>query len=813
MVTLEQPYLSLLLIAAAVGIAIYARSRWKLRLIRPTAMTGALLLWCGSFWMIANAFEMASPDLNAASFWNRASYVGIVPVPPLWLYLALQFTGLDHHMTRTRKLLIAIIPVACLIMALTNDYHYLFFTRPSAETSGSYFNNYGYPGPFLIAVYIYGYILIALGTYLLTQKLLRSRGFRWQGTAVMLGVALSVGANIVDWSGLNSVPNIRLTPVSLAISIPLFVITLIRARRADILPIARSSLIQTMRDAVLVLDVENRIIDMNPSAERIIGHQLAAVMGKPVGEAWPEGARHLLTLSATANSSNEIRLEPGNTQQVFDARQSELRDWRGQLISSVIVLRDISERVHAEEVLRLSEEHFRALTEHASDMIMIIDKAAVVTYASPSVEPAFGFKPSAIVGQSVTGFLHPDDANLFVASLAESEKKPGIAAPINARFRRAGGEWCNLECVVNNLLNHPAVNGIVVNARDVTEREAAADALRQSEERYRLHFAHVTDVVYAYDTQLKILSATPSVERYLGVKPEDLIGRPIIDQGVLAPEYIEKAAAEALRVLSGERIEGAIYEFIRKDGTRLTGEISSSPIVHDGQVVAVINVARDITERLRIEAQLKASLQEKETLLKEVHHRVKNNMQVIASLLSLQAASITDSVVRAQFEDSQNRIRSMALVHERLYCSSDLSRIDFGVYIRDLTHHLMKGVRIQSKCVNTVVEIENIYLNIDLAVPCGLIINELVSNALKHAFPGYDGGTLTIRACVSDDGMYCLSVQDDGIGIPSTVDLADSKTLGLQLVANLARQLQGTVTFHQEHGTRVDVIFPSHSEN
>ncbi|MBK8025767.1 MAG: PAS domain S-box protein [Chloroflexi bacterium] len=611
MSTIQQSLPSLLMIVVAIGVAVFAWTRWKLRHLRPSAMVGSLLLWCGSLWILINALETASVDVNSASFWYRVQFLAIVPVPTLWLYLALQFTGQQQALTRPRLLLLSAVAVVCLIMALTNDYHYLFVANTRVVTSSPILIVDRDPGPVLLLFYIVGYSQIVLGTYLLTLKLVRTEMFRLQGTLVMLGVALSVGASILDVSRLNPVPQITLTPIALAIAIPLVALTLIRVRRADIVPVARAEIIETMEDAVLVLDVEHRIIDLNPAAESVIGQQRAAVLGRSIKEATSELALQLNTGPLQPIGGNEIRLGEAGHQRIFDVRKSKLNDWRGQPLSRVIVLRDITERYRSEE------------------------------------------------------------------------------------------------------------------------------ALRQSEDKYRIHFAHVNDVIYSFDSQLQITSVSPSVERILGYRPDELIGHSLLKLGELAllpPEYFEKAAREANQVLGGQRLDGAMYEFIARDGTRVTAEISGSPIVVDGEVIGAVSVARDVTERAHTEARLRASLQEKEVLLSEIHHRVKNNMQVVASLLSLQSSTIDDPSMRAQFEDSQNRIRSMALVHEQLYRSHDMTSIDFGNYLRDLSGHLMQGYRAKSTGVKLIVAVDDTWLDIDTAIPCGLIVNELVSNALSTHF-------------------------------------------------------------------------------
>jgi two-component sensor histidine kinase len=226
-----------------------------------------------------------------------------------------------------------------------------------------------------------------------------------------------------------------------------------------------------------------------------------------------------------------------------------------------------------------------------------------------------------------------------------------------------------------------------------------------------------------------------------------------------------------------------------------------------GKMRGVIEYVRDITPRKQAEEALRASLHEKEILLKEIHHRVKNNMQVISSLLSLQSRHLTDKAAIEMFRESQQRIRSMALVHEKLYQSKDLSRIDFSKYIESLIMFLFHSYRVNSDLVRMKTEVRNVLLDINSAIPCGLIINELVMNALKHAFPGGRKGEIIVSLRPSGDDRFILSVSDDGVGFPAGLDFHKTETLGMQLVTMLVDQLDGTISLERKRGTRFEVVF------
>jgi PAS domain S-box-containing protein len=221
----------------------------------------------------------------------------------------------------------------------------------------------------------------------------------------------------------------------------------------------------------------------------------------------------------------------------------------------------------------------------------------------------------------------------------------------------------------------------------------------------------------------------------------------------------------------------------------------------------IVCVAQDITERKQAEERIKASLREKEVLLHEIHHRVKNNLQVISSLLHLQSKKVNHEDARALFAESQSRIRSMALIHERLYHSDDLAQIDFVAYLDALTEHIFRSHNVRPDTIRRRLDAEGGSLSVDRAIPCGLIVNELVANALSHAFPDGRSGTIRIRYTETSHEAR-LVVADDGVGSPSDLDASSSDTLGLRLVRGLVLQLDGTLAIDHNAGLRFTITFP-----
>lgn len=215
----------------------------------------------------------------------------------------------------------------------------------------------------------------------------------------------------------------------------------------------------------------------------------------------------------------------------------------------------------------------------------------------------------------------------------------------------------------------------------------------------------------------------------------------------------------------------------------------------------------EVSERRETEKKLKASLDEKAILIKEIHHRVKNNLQIVSSLLNLQANSVDDSNISGLFQESQMRVRSIALVHENLYQSSSLARIKFDVYLKRLLDYLSKTYTTTLASVEITVDVHDIELGIDQTVPCGLIVNELVSNVFKHAFNEKNTGKITIQMDKLGGKRYVLTVKDNGIGLPEDFDIKDNSSLGMYLIHSLSNQMNGTVEISGQNGTTVKVFF------
>ena len=318
-------------------------------------------------------------------------------------------------------------------------------------------------------------------------------------------------------------------------------------------------------------------------------------------------------------------------------------------------------------------------------------------------------------------------------------------------------------------------------------------------------FELAPDAKLLVDTGGRIIKANALAEQMFGHDRRDLVGQHI--ELLIPKRFVTRHVEYRNGYLGSPRTRpmGAGVELFaqRKDGSEFPVDIMLSP-VNTGAGTLALAVIRDVTERKNAESEAQRA---REMYLKELHHRVKNNLQVISSLLFLQSTYTVDPATLEILKESQNRVKSIALIHEKLYRSPDLTKIDFAEYVRDLVSDLFRTYGVNQGAVVFQMHVENMSLEIDTAIPCGLIINELVSNVLKHAFPAGRTGQVSMDLSRVGEREYMLTIQDDGVGFPKGYDWRTSTSLGLKLVIDLTRQLDGKLEVETEKGTTFRITF------
>ena len=483
-----------------------------------------------------------------------------------------------------------------------------------------------------------------------------------------------------------------------------------------------------------------------------------------------------------------------------------LIDWEGQP-ATLNFANDITERKQAEEKLRESEEQLRAFMELAPDGVYLNDLAGYFLYGNRRTEEITGFRREELIGKNMMelDLLSPDEL-ARAAELMQASSRGEPTGPDELTLRRKDGSSIIVEINTSVVRRHgqPVVVGFV---RDVTERKQAEEKLRESEKQYRELYDFLPIPVYEMDLEANITAANRAIFKAFRATEEDF-KKGFNAWKLLSPEDVQRSRVNIQKLLTGEAIEGTEYVFTRLDGSTFPAIVVSSVIFDRGRPLGLRGAIIDITERKQAEDSVQTALREKEILLREIHHRVKNNMQVISSLFNLQAGQITAENARRVLKEGQLRIRSMALVHEKLYQSRDLSKIDFADYLRSLAAHLFHFYRVEAGRIRLeTTHLEPVYLSVNSAVPSGLLVNELVSNSLKHAFPADRKGTVEIGIRRDEDGRVELRVADDGVGLPGSLDFRRTESLGLQIVNLLADQLGGTIELGDGNGTDIRISF------
>jgi PAS domain S-box-containing protein len=467
---------------------------------------------------------------------------------------------------------------------------------------------------------------------------------------------------------------------------------------------------------------------------------------------------------------------------------------------------DITQREQAALALRESEKKFRDLTELLPQTVFETDLKGNFTFANQVAYETFGYKPEDLEkGLNLLEMLVPEDRKRAMENVQTvlSGKKLGA---LEYTAIKKDGNFIPILTYTDSILEDNKPIGLRGVLLDLTEYKRAEEELKRTETKYQDLYSSMKEGMaiheMVYDSQgeavdYMMTDVNPAFEEIIGLKRSEVIG---------------KKASEIYQVENPPYMD--VYAKVAREGKPVDFETYFEPMnkhfrvsVNSPEKGRFATIFEDITLRKKAEDEIKASLKEKELLLQEIHHRVKNNLQIISSLLNLQESYVDDAEAIGVLQESQNRVLSMAMIHEMLYDSEDLSTINFFGYIQNLVYDLFNTYRIKNSHLTLNLNVDEILLNIETAVPCGLITSELVSNSLKYAFPEEREGNLSIEFHQLLNGKYQLIIEDDGVGLPSDIDFKNTDSLGLRLVSSLVNQLDGTIELDRSQGTKFIILF------
>jgi PAS domain S-box-containing protein len=564
--------------------------------------------------------------------------------------------------------------------------------------------------------------------------------------------------------------------------------------------------------AIVTYEEGARFLEVNERMSEFYGYSREELLGSTATELglwvnWQElqEFKQLLASGGVYNFEMTTRTKSGATRVILVSGE---RCYLEGQEATIVVIKDISDRQQAEALLR-EKEHFLSTIYHGvGNPIFVVDV----------VGADFRFAGLNSAHERLTGLC----SSQLKGKTPEETLPPTVAAHVRQHYQDcvdAGGTITYEEKLylkdqdtwwITSLTPLKDEDGriyrIVGSSINITAQKHAQQIL----ELQAIIISNIAEgLCLIRESDSVIVYTNPKFQQIFGYEAEELIGQPAWMINYEDQHSKTTAAYEALTAHVKQHRE-IIYEVqnIKKDGTLFWCQATTSVFEHPEYGTVFVSVQQDITEKKQTQEKITASLKEKEVLLQEIHHRVKNNLGIVSSLLQMQCRRTTDQEATTILRDSQNRISSIALVHEKLYRSEDLANIDFAQYIPDLTTHLFESYNVNSSDIQLNIAVDDVSLDIETAIPCGLIINELISNALKYAFPHEFVGEINIKLCSHNNNFLSLIVRDNGVGFPEEFDAKKAKTLGMTLVQGLVKQLKGSVEINSEMGTEFKIYFP-----
>ncbi|OGC07047.1 hypothetical protein A2V82_05750 [candidate division KSB1 bacterium RBG_16_48_16] len=556
-----------------------------------------------------------------------------------------------------------------------------------------------------------------------------------------------------------------------------------------------------------VTDANGQVVEDIPSWRSFTGQTYEQTKGTGWSTALhPQDVQHTLEIWNRAVTTKEhydveyrVRRYDG-VYRLMLARGVPILDEQNNVVEWVGTCIDITERKQAEEALAKEQQLLNILLDTIPDNIYFKDRDSRFIRINKSLASWLGLAdPSEALGRSDFDFFSQEHASQALADEQEIIRTGQSLVGIEEKETWPDSEDTWVSTTKIPLRDDEGnIVGILGISRDITEHKRAEQALQESEERFRSLYENSTIGLYRTTPDGWILTANPTAVKMLGYDSFDELAKRNLEKSGYEPSY---SRSEFMQRLEKDGIvSGLESAWLKRDGTTIFIRESSRAIRDEnGKVIYYDGTFEDITDRKKAEEQSQKDLKEKEVMLKEIHHRVKNNLQIISSLLSLQASKLQDEQALAAFEESKNRIYTMALIHEQLYRSFNFSNIQMKDYVQTLTRELIRAYRVFGR-IEITAKVDNTSLGIDKAIPCGLILNELITNSIKYAFPEGSPGRINVSLKTLKDSTHEIKVRDNGVGLSKYIDFENLESLGLHLVKVLTEQLDGTVEMSCDKG-------------
>lgn len=570
------------------------------------------------------------------------------------------------------------------------------------------------------------------------------------------------------------------------------------------------SILENIQDGIVTLDADGRITSLSPAAAAIFSVEQAEVLDNPLTRLLQGG--ELATSAVGRGIDQELLGRLVNVQgrrgdgSAFPLEMRVTPAGGDGERRYIAVVRDIGDRVQAEADLRLRDRII-----HASASGVVIADASQpdnpLVYVNPAFERITGYRADEVLGRNCRFLQGPDTDPDASRRIRDALKARTDVSVVIRNYTKTGQVFWNDLYITPIRDQQGTVTHIVGLQNDITARVNAQNELAAQEAFLRRVLNSTQDAIIVIDARGRVETFNVGAEKMFGYSSDEVIGRNV---SLLVPSphkalhdgYIQRYLASGEPHVLGVARE---FEAQRKDGSLFPMVLRISEL-QEGGAQHFLGVVHDITERKQIENEIRTSLREKEILLKEIHHRVKNNLLVVSSILEMQQDGIRDPQMRRILQEGQDRIHSMALIHEKLYRSKTLDQVDFSGYLEQLVERLSSTYQIGMQ-VRLHLDLQPVGLNIETATPCGLIINELLANSFELAFPNGREGDIWVTLMPQAGGGLELTLRDNGIGLPLDVDLQHSESLGLQLVSLLTQQLGGRLDVQRDNGTTYRLSF------